>query len=240
MLEKYLNKVINKDCFEYLKELPDKSVDLVLIDPPYEYSDYSVGNEGFDEKEENIKFIKNISNGFNVNEAFLEFKRILKNFNLFCFCSKNQLPEIMNWGFDKKYQVNVLIWKKGGRPFGITYLHDVEYIVHIRETGSPFNGMYKSRILEANSKRKHDHPTEKPISIVEKLVEWGSNEDDIVLDCFAGSGTTALACKTLNRNFLTCEIEEKYCKIAEERLNNFQPLFALKKENKEKVCVNLF
>lgn len=213
-----LNKILQMDCLEYLKELPDKCVDLVLIDPPYLYNDYSQGNKGFDEAVDNIEFIKSISSGFEVKATFDICKKVLKKINIFCFCSTKQLPEIMNWGLDNNFQVNVLIWKKGGRPFGATYLHDVEFIVHIRETGSPFNGAYKSRVLECLSKREHGHPTEKPLKLIQTLIRYGSNVNDVVLDCFMGSGTTALGCIQEGRNFLGCEKEEKYVKIAEDRL----------------------
>ena len=206
------------DCLEYLAQIPNKSVDLVLIDPPYLYNDYSQGNKGFDETVDNIDFIKSISDGFDVKKTFDMCKNILKKINIFCFCSTKQLPEIMNWGLNNNFQVNVLVWKKGGRPFGTTYLHDVEFIVHIRETGAPFNGAYKSRVLECISKREHGHPTEKPLKLIQILVRYGSNPNDIVLDCFMGSGTTALACIEKGRNFLGCEREEKYVKIANDRI----------------------
>lgn len=216
--ESKINQIIQADCLDYLKELPSNCVDLVLIDPPYLYNDYSKGNKGFDEKEGNIDFIKSISQGFEVKSTFDLLKVILKKVNIFCFCSKEQLPEIMNWGHANKLQVNVLVWKKGGRPFGMTYLHDIEFIVHIRESGSPFNGAYKSRVLNYFSKRENGHPTEKPLSLIQVLVSYGSNENDVVLDCFSGSGSTALACYNLKRKFLACEIDPKYVAMGNARL----------------------
>ena len=210
--------IYNADCLKVMKEIPDGSVDLVLTDPPFIYNDYSPGNVGFDEKPENIKFIKSMSGGFDIVEFMTETKRLCKKFNLVIFCSKHQIPEIMKYGFDNKFQTNMLIWKKGGRPFGITYLHDIEYIIHIRETGAPFNGQYKSRVIEGTSKRKNDHATEKPIKIISKLLFYSSNRSDLILDPFLGSGTTAVACKELGRKFIGIEISPEYCKIAQDHL----------------------
>jgi len=63
-----------------------------------------------------------------------------------------------------------------------------------------------------------NHPTQKPLKIIERIIETSSNQDSVVLDCFMGSGTTAVAAKQLGRRFIGCEISEEYCKIAEERL----------------------
>jgi site-specific DNA-methyltransferase (adenine-specific) len=211
-------KLYNGDCLEFMENMQEK-VDLVLTDPPYLYNDYSAGNDGFDEKEKNIKFIKTISNNFDIQATFLKFNKISKFFNLYCFCSVKQLPEILNWGFENKLQTNLLTWKKGGRPFGITYLHDVEYIIHIKKSGATFNGAYTSRVLEYTSKRIHGHPTEKPLSLVSKLALFGTNENDLVFDGFSGSGTTAISCIKTNRRFIGCELDKEYFNLACNRID---------------------
>ena len=67
------------------------------------------------------------------------------------------------------------------------------------------------------------HPTVKPLKLMSYLVVLGSRESDVVLDPFLGSGTTAIACRMLNRNYIGIEISEEYCKIAEARLKNIPP-----------------
>ena len=69
-----------------------------------------------------------------------------------------------------------------------------------------------------------EHPTQKPLKMIEKLVKIHSNENDTVIDTFIGSGTTAVACQNLKRNFIGIEKSPEYCKIAEERLRQ-KPLF---------------
>ena len=124
------------------------------------------------------------------------------------------------WQAYKKYQVNVLVWKKGGRPFGNTYLHDLEFIIHIRETGAIFNGQYKSRLFSFLSKREWGHPTEKPVYLLSELVKYGSNENSTVLDLYMGSGSLAEACIYNNRKFIGIEIEDKFFNKAVKRIKN--------------------
>ncbi len=67
-------------------------------------------------------------------------------------------------------------------------------------------------------KERTEHPTQKPLGLIQKFIEVSSNEKDLILDPFMGSGTTGVACANLNRNFIGIEISEKYCAIAEERI----------------------
>lgn len=64
------------------------------------------------------------------------------------------------------------------------------------------------------------HPTQKPITIISRLIEIATDKNNLVLDCFLGSGTTAVACKLLNRNYIGVEINTEYCKIAQARIDN--------------------
>ena len=92
------------------------------------------------------------------------------------------------------------------------------------------NGVYKHKerdtslrypynTLEFNTDKTHLHPTQKPIELMEYLIKTYTNEDDTVLDFTMGSGTTGVACKKLNRNFIGIELDTNYFKIAEDRIN---------------------
>ena len=72
--------------------------------------------------------------------------------------------------------------------------------------------------INQKDKELYDHPTIKPLSIIKNLVKNSSKENDVVLDCFMGSGTTGVACKQLNRNFIGIEIDKKYFEIAKNRI----------------------
>ena len=205
------------DCPKILPTLGP--VDAVVTDPPYMFNDYSTGNKGFDEYEENIKQTKELSDGFDHDEIFCAVKQLMPKFSLYCFVSNNQLPGIAQWGLDNKYQTYILTWNKlSGRPFGKTYLHNTEFIVHIKEPGALFNVAYTSRILTYPSNRIHGHPTEKPLPLIERLVFFSSNIRHSILDPFMGSGTTGVACANLGRQFIGIEIEPKYFDIACKRI----------------------
>ena len=78
-----------------------------------------------------------------------------------------------------------------------------------------------------NSKQKLPHPTQKPLSLFMELIRTFTNENDIVFDGYAGSGTTAEACMKTNRNFIVCETSEKYYQISKKRITNSVDLFTL-------------
>lgn len=215
MLE--LNKIYNTDCLEFMRSMPDNCVDLVVTDPPYEICTKG-GGLGKRPIYENGALNK-ISQGFNVEATLEQIARICKKINIFIFCSTKQKPRIMNWGYERDCNVAELAWyKPNAAPFtNNTFKSDLENIVYIREKGVKIKGV--SRLFTHNcGKSKYGHPTEKPLEIIEKLILVASSEGDLIFDPFMGSGTTAVACKELNRNFIGCEIESKYCEIAEKRL----------------------
>ena len=215
MLE--LNKIYNTDCLEFMRSMPDSCVDLVVTDPPYEIHTKG-GGLGKRPVYENGALGK-ISQGFDAEATLEQIARICKKINIFIFCSTKQKPRIMNWGYERGCNIAELAWyKPNAAPFtNNTFKSDLENIIYIREKGVKIKGI--SKLFTHNcGKSKYGHPTEKPLEIIEKLILTASNEGDLIFDPFMGSGTTAAACKELNRNFIGCEIEAKYCEIAEKRL----------------------
>lgn len=212
-----LNKIYNTDCLEFMRSMPDSCVDLVVTDPPYEIHTKG-GGLGKRPVYENGALGK-ISQGFDAEATLEQIARICKKINIFIFCSTKQKPRIMNWGYERGCNIAELAWyKPNAAPFtNNTFKSDLENIIYIREKGVKIKGI--SRLFTHNcGKSKYGHPTEKPLEIIEKLILIASNEGDLIFDPFMGSGTTAVACKELNRNFIGCEIEAKYCEIAEKRL----------------------
>ena len=215
MLE--LNKIYNTDCLEFMHSMPDSCVDLVVTDPPYEIHTKG-GGLGRRPVYENGALGK-ISQGFDAEATLEQIARICKKINIFIFCSTKQKPRIMNWGYERGCNIAELAWyKPNAAPFtNNTFKSDLENIIYIREKGVKIKGI--SRLFTHNcGKSKYGHPTEKPLEIIEKLILTASNEGDLIFDPFMGSGTTAAACKELNRNFIGCEIEAEYCEIAEKRV----------------------
>ena len=105
------------------------------------------------------------------------------------------------------------------------YLTDKEYCLYFRKNGYCNPQSYEQaktvyfQPINIADKQIFAHTTIKPINIIKNLIRNSSKENDIVLDCFMGSGTTAVACKETNRQFIGFEIEEKWVNVANDRLN---------------------
>jgi site-specific DNA-methyltransferase (adenine-specific) len=95
-------------------------------------------------------------------------------------------------------------------------------VVYGKFKKATFNEHCKGTVLNFPCGKGKVHPTEKPLKLFEYLITVSSNEKDIIIDAFAGSGTTAIACKNLNRNYILIEKEPEYIKIIKERLKNNQ------------------
>lgn len=222
-------KLINGDCMEILKEIPDKSVDLIITDPPYPTTSRgSAGNSGgMLQKDINKKGKVFQFNDINCRNYAPEFYRILKD-GSHCYVMTNHLNliEMLNVFTNNGFHfIKALIWNKGNKIMGQYYMSQFEYILFFRKgKGKKINNCGTSDILSVkNIKSKDDegknlHDTEKPVELMKILIENSSNKNEIVLDPFMGIGSTGIACKKLNRNFIGIEIDEKYFNIAKERI----------------------
>ena len=190
------------------------------------------------------KEIKDIINGIDYS-ILDEFVRIMKKVNIFIWCSKSQMLDLMN--YFKEYNFEILVWCKTN-PLPQTnhvWLSDIEYCLYFREKGVKLNDgfylkwkYYISGINQAD-KKVYNHPTIKPIEFVRNNILHVTQENDLVLDCFCGSGTTCVACKQTNRRYLGFEINKKYYEISKKRLNDTKRITFLNdnkvNENEEKV-----
>jgi len=202
----YINKIIQGDCLEVMKGIPDKSVDLIVTDPPY-------GIE-FQSNHRFKKHDKIVGDGEFPLWIFDEFNRIAKR-AVYVFCRWDNLKDLPQ-------PKSVLAWVKNNWSMG-----DLQH-----EHGRQWEAIcfypqeehqFLKRIPDVlYSKRTGNvlHPTEKPVEVISGLIN--ANVGDTVLGPFLGSGTTAVACKQLNRNFIGIEISEKYCEIARRRLEQEQ------------------
>jgi adenine-specific DNA-methyltransferase len=301
-INKYINSVINGDCIKELKKIPDRSVDLVILDPPY----WKVANEHWDyewrTKSDYAKWCF---------EWFAEVSRIIKlSGSLYLFGYTRNLvylhKDILDLGFIFRQE---LIIHKGLRSLGgratkgykmfpnVTeslwfYIYDskphIKKLLLARQkalglssldinkrlgvktngggvwslyTGNnilaqvPTRKMWKrlQEVLEFDYpyeeiaqtfniemgitdvwtdidfyKEKRYHPTQKPIKLIERIIKSSTTENMIVLDPFLGSGSTAIACINLNRNYIGIEKEEKYVKLAIDRISQSQRIKPLK------------
>jgi site-specific DNA-methyltransferase (adenine-specific) len=222
------NKVIQGDCLEVMKDMPDKSVDLIITDPPY----LIIGNGfqargGFLGQRDVISNIEGIKDGFDF-KVLDEFERVCKKINYYIYCNKDLLFELVVYFKKHKKKIFLDILTEhitNPTPFcNNTYLNDTDYILFVRESGSKVRGKYKDKqkyqIKSTNvrDKKLFKHPTCKMPELVEKYIINSSDENDVILDPFAGSGTTGVACKNLNRNYILIEKEPEYIEIINQRL----------------------
>ena len=222
-----MNKIHHIDCLEFMKQIPDDYFDLVLTDPPYEISNSNCGEEFLSTHKFRSDKLKKISDGFNVDLFLNEFLRISKKCNMFIFCSNAQVSSIMKWGESRYFYTTCLVWDKPNPvPFcNGTWLNDIEFTIHIREKGAHFEGgmSLKKKVTKLpTNPSKFGHPTEKPLKIIEKFLQIGADKHHKVFDPFIGSGTTAIACKSLGLDWCGCELEEDYVAIANKRLEQVQ------------------
>ena len=217
------------DCLELMKDIPDKSIDLIITDPPYKLTSRGgSGTMGGYWKEEKAK--KGIifdNNSISCKEYFPEFYRILKDKTiLYLMCNNTNLQEMINVATQSGFKfVKSLIWEKGNKICGRYYMNCFEYILLFRKGGDkPIKNCGTPDILKVPIKKQKDingrnlHDTEKPIELMKILIENSSEQNDFVLDPFMGIGSTGIASKELNRNFIGIEIDEKYFEIAKERI----------------------
>ena len=227
---------LNEDCFTFLPKIESKSVDLILIDPPYEISrptNFQSGEEtGRDTDRFRIsmdfgEWDKNFSG---LDKVIEEGYRILRDGGTFiCFYDIWKIT-VLKESYEKhKYkQIRFIEWLKTN-PVPIN--SKINYLTNAREiavsaikvskptfNSSYDNGIYKYPICQD---RGRFHPTQKPLALMEDLIKKHSNENDVVLDCFAGSCTTGLAAINTNRQFLGCEIDPEYYQKSLERLTPY-------------------
>ena len=210
-----INKVHCADCLGFMKTLPDNSVDLVLTDPPY---GIDIGKMSFTNsiiggvaKRNNYKGISDWDKFTPSKEYFDEMIRISKKQVIFggnYFADK--LPPSGQW----------VVWDKRVEDKYSNDFADCELAWTSENKPSRIIRFLWSGMMQGDMKNKEVrfHPTQKPLFVIKKIIDMFSKENDIILDPFLGSGTTAVACQNIHRNFIGIEISEEYCKIARERL----------------------
>ena len=274
------------DCLELMKNIPDKSIDCVITDPPYEYLNHRLDRK-FDEK-----------------AVFKQWDRIVKDNGFLVFFGRgesfhrwNYFLNSMGWKFkeeiiwDKRRVSNIMgpigrchetisiLTKKGKvRKIRVPYLQKNQYdfkkikndlarlsgavgnpqkLLEIKKyvlkkeidynRATPdglslkgntkllsmeiapakmiFEGIREQSIIAqtaVRSRKKRVHPTQKPVKLMERLIRLVSDDNDLILDPFMGSGSTGVACTNLNRSFIGYEIEEDYFKTAQQKIKEAQ------------------
>jgi DNA modification methylase len=222
-----LDTIVCGDCLELMRGLPDKSVDLVLTDPPYEIHADSGG--GLHNKRDWLRNVHCAGIDRFEPEAFLpEVERITKNFHAYIFTSKALLTRYIGWLDGKGCGWELIVYAKNN-PIPTKsnkYLSDKEYCIFARKPGTCY--FNNDNRYDAYFTVKHvnihpsewGHPTEKDLATIQDMVVMSCEPRGIILDPFIGSGTTAVAAIRTGRHFLGFEISPEYCAIANKRIKN--------------------
>jgi DNA modification methylase len=219
-----LNTIYNLDCVEGLKRIPNKSVELLLTDPPYGIS-RSLNCEG-QKLGSTAKLNFNFGKWDKVNNDWVKEALEKTNGWAIIFCAKRDID--MYWNLlekEKFIAIDVIVWQKPD-PIPLNgktkFLNAWESAIIGKRNGSYWGGYCTHNILkyQAPKGKERIHPTQKPLKLIQELIKLTTKEGNTVLDPFMGSGTTAVAAKSLKRKFIGFEIDKKYFKLAEDRLNN--------------------
>lgn len=231
--------IVNGDCLEVLKTIPDESVDCILTDPPY--------NLGLFMHNRNTNLAKMRDNQFayagwdnieyeewcsNMREFLKECSRILKpKGTLISFMSIIKVESFIRFAEEVGFYYKTTgIWHKKNpmpRNMNLQFVNSTESWVYFinrgisgtfHNNGKVVHDYLESSVTPLSEKKHGKHPTQKPLSIMKQLINLTTNEGDIVLDPFMGSGSSCVAAALLNRNFIGIELNESYFDITSKRL----------------------
>lgn len=213
-----------------MKRIPDGSVDCIVCDPPYLFikggqsgKNKVVGSMG---KHGAVTAELGDFGETKIFELCNSVKHLFRNnYNAYFFCSEMQLVFYLDFARYSHLRYNVLIWDRQDKKqlSKVSYRSNIDYIVRIYGNGQGLRRInepssFYSKIHSEKQPYNSGHPTEKPVSLIEKFIRLSSNEGDTILDPFMGSGTTAIACVRENRHFIGFELNEEYWRKSIERI----------------------
>lgn len=228
-------KLWQGDCLELMKDIPDGSIDMVLTDPPYGTTQCKW--DTVIDLELMWKDLKRITkdNGAIILFGNQPFTSILgasnvKQLKYSWIWQKSSATGHLNAKkMPMKSHEDILVFYKKPPTYNPQGLKDYGKEVTRGNNGKCYGKSgtkntqektgYPRTIQSFKSEGKTVHPTQKPVPLMEYLIRTYTNEGETVLDFTMGSGTTGVACKNLNRNFIGIELDEKYFEIAKERIN---------------------
>lgn len=227
-----INKVYCCDSKDGMQELINQGikVDLIITDPPYDMPCMKPGGKSriADRLRKEMNELEEAKLHLGISNDYLELMvKLQDKINIYIWCNGKQIEQYLDFFVKKhKCKYDILIWNKtNAMPcYSNKYLTDKEYVLYFRKGGlcnprcyEDAKTVYQSS-LNAIDKKRYGHPTIKPLPFIIKMVKNSSMEGDLILDPFAGSGTTLVASKILDRNFIGFEIEQKYVDICNQRL----------------------
>ena len=234
------NKIYHGDSLEIMKSIEDKTIDMILCDLPY----YKiVKNEWDNQWQTEIDYLIWVQHIINEYKRLIK-----ENGNLFLFTGRQYNRKIATILDKNFFEKRIIIWARKrnfnntrGKALASGYepicyycnsnngtfnnikikqnIKRAEYITGILKDGITLSDVWADiPALSHNSKEKLPHATQKPLALIERIIQIGSNENDLILDNCSGSGTTGVACIRTKRNYILIERNEEFCKMSEKRI----------------------
>lgn len=238
-------KLINDDCFKVLKEIDDKSFDMIFADPPYFLSNDGItcsGGKMVSVNKGNWDKSLSVEEKHNYNKKWIaECYRVLKDTGTIWV--SGTLHNIYSIGMaleENGFKIlNNITWQKTNPPPNLackTFTHSTETILwakkDLKNNKYVFNydlmkelndnkqmkDVWTTSLTKPSEKKEGKHPTQKPVELLNRIIEASTKEGDLILDPFNGSGTTGISAFKLNRRYVGIEKEQKYCDLTIKRL----------------------
>lgn len=215
------------NCIDLMANISDESVDLIVTDPPYKTI------TGGDSNGKNSIRPKGMLSGnrklfIHQNDVLPEqwmpeLFRVLKNgSHCYIFTNSLNMRNMLNIAESVGFKLhNILVWEKNNCTPSQFYMKNCEYVLFLRKGKAKWiNNIGASKTVHQfnNIIGNKQHPTEKPVDLIQFYIENSTNEGDTVLDPFMGAGSTGIACKNSNRAFIGIEIDASYFSIAKKRI----------------------
>jgi len=210
--------LLQGDCIDLLPKIPDGSINSIITDPPYFLGMTHNGQKGcFNDLAICKPFYQKL---------FTEYKRVLKPDGcVYFFCDWRSYAFYYPL-FDSVLGArNMLVWdKQSGAGNFYTYQHELVIFTtkrnafNVKETKNIITGIRSFSTGAKKTNGEKVHPTQKPIELIEKFIRDSTDAGDTVLDSFAGSGTTGVACINTDRKFIGMELDDQYFNIAKQRI----------------------
>lgn len=218
-------ELIKGDCIEEMQKLIDRGVkvDMVLTDPPYKtITGGDSGNRPKGMLSGNRKLFKH-QNDIHISKwIYLLYELLKTESHCYIFVNSMNMTDFLNESKCAGFKLhNILVWEKNNCNPSQFYMKNCEYVLFLRKGKAKWiNNIGESKTVHKfrNIIGKKNHPTEKPVDLLEFYINNSSDYGDIILDPFMGSGSTGVACKNLGRNFIGIEKDDKYFEIAKERI----------------------
>lgn len=215
------NQVILGDCMDILPTMESNSIHLVVTDPPYSIPN---NNNRPDARLTQRKFSDFSATQFYFKQFLNEINRVLKDDGrIYLFCDEKFYAVLYPIFYEMFYYVKVITWDKLKIGLGGVWRNQSEFIIYASKKPQPRNSGDGDIIkCKPVPHTERIHNSQKPIELLKKLILKSSNEYDVVLDPFLGSGSTVIACKQINRNYLGIEVNDDMYEKATSQIGNYQ------------------